>query len=196
MPNISNFTKPSFPTVPAFIHTGDWDDTTRSHPAMKWMEPFTRWWDSREWTTDESSLSNWATSDFALYPADGSSAKGTKAAYAALKALYGPLAAHLHEPTYLVASETEDGWEMLGQASFYADLGGEPGEGEKKVKDGKGREWDMCVPSAFHIWYVKDEKAGNGGAMLIKKEEIMTDSGVGMRAALKRGLVSAKDMGL
>lgn len=73
-------------------------------------------------------------------------------------------------------------------------LAGEAGEGERKVKDGKGTEWDLCVPSAFHIWYVRDEKAGNWGGMLIKKEEIMSDSGIGMKAALKRGLVSEKEL--
>jgi hypothetical protein len=27
----------SFPTKPALVHYGTWDDETRAHPAMKWM---------------------------------------------------------------------------------------------------------------------------------------------------------------
>src|SRR5690242_12634653 len=27
----------AFPTQPAFVHYGTWDDESRKHPAMKWM---------------------------------------------------------------------------------------------------------------------------------------------------------------
>ena len=26
----------------AYVHFGTWDDTTRGHPTMKWMEHYTR----------------------------------------------------------------------------------------------------------------------------------------------------------
>lgn len=37
-------------TVKAYVHFGTWDDTTRAHPAMKWMEEYTRRQvDDRRW---------------------------------------------------------------------------------------------------------------------------------------------------
>jgi hypothetical protein len=30
----------SYPTQPAFIHTGTWDDETRKHECMKWMQVY------------------------------------------------------------------------------------------------------------------------------------------------------------
>lgn len=43
----------SIPTTPAFIHVGTWDDETRKHPAMKWMEDFTLEFNKRvDWDKD------------------------------------------------------------------------------------------------------------------------------------------------
>jgi len=100
------------------------------------------------------------------------------------------------EPTYIVVHDNKEGWEMLAQATLYANLVGEPAKGEVKVKDGKGKEWDMGVPSAFRVIYAKDDGAKNGTGVLIKREELMSDSGVAMGMLLKRGVLSAKDLGL
>jgi hypothetical protein len=44
----------SVPTRPAFIHVGTWDDETRKHPAMKWMEDYTLNFNKRgDWGQDE-----------------------------------------------------------------------------------------------------------------------------------------------
>jgi hypothetical protein len=69
---------------------------------------------------------------------------------------------------------------MLCQAKVYVNLSGEPAQREVKVKDAEGKEWDMRVLSAFHIWFVKGEDTKNGDVILISKEELMTDSGVPM----------------
>jgi hypothetical protein len=187
---------PSAATTPAFIHYGDWDDITRAHPAMRWMESFTRAWDSREWAIDPSVSSKWFTSDFALTKADGTSTVGVEKGINVLRETYGALTGHLHEPYYVVVNETNNGWEMLGQATLYANLPGTPVSGEVKIKDGEGKEWDMSVPSAFHFCYVRDESAKNGGGILISKEEMISDSGVAMAILLKRGVLVAKDLGL
>lgn len=45
----------SFPTKSAFIHVGTWDDETRKHPAMKWMEDYTLSFNKRsDWDQKES----------------------------------------------------------------------------------------------------------------------------------------------
>jgi hypothetical protein len=43
---------------------------------------------------------------------------------------------------------------------------------------------------------VNDEKAENGHGMAIKRTEIMSDGSAPMVVMLKRGLISAKDLGL
>jgi hypothetical protein len=45
----------SVPTTPAFVHAGTWDDETRKHPAMKWMEEYTINFNKRgDWDQEES----------------------------------------------------------------------------------------------------------------------------------------------
>ncbi|MCJ1460821.1 hypothetical protein MMC28_011203 [Mycoblastus sanguinarius] len=183
----------SVPTVPAYIHTGSWDDETRKHPAMKWMEDYTMASiDTRAW--DTIPYSDYHTDDFTLYKADGSVEKGGKQAWEkGLPTVYGPFKSHLHEPNFLVCTETKYGWEMIGQANVYANLhveGKEP-----KVKDGSGREWDHVTPGAFHFEYVKDSKAKHQG-ILLKSSRIFADSGPALMLMLKRGQLKPGDLGL
>jgi len=187
---------PSTTSPNALVHYGDWDDHSRSHPALKFLEKFVHYWDSREWIRDPSTSANWLTSDFVLQKADGSLVTGSDAAIADLQAIYEPLTAHLHDPRYIVIHDSKDGWEMLAQAVLYANLVGEPAKEEVRAKDGKGKEWDMGVPSAFHVRFAKDDTAKNGMGILIKMEELMSDSGVAVGILLKRGVLSAKDLGL
>ena len=176
----------SVPTVPAFVYTGTWSETTRKHPAMKWMEKVTNDFDAN------GPSAKWYTSDASVQKGDGSEYHGQEQTVAAIKEVYGPFTAYHHEPYFVMCSATDDGYEMLGQAKLFANLPGAPGAGESKVKDKSGKEWDLAVPAAFHFWYVHDEKAG----MAIKRTEIMSDGSVPMVIMLKRGLISAKDLGL
>jgi len=180
----------SAPTQPAFVHHGTWDNTTRKHPAMKWMEQYTLDFDTNDFSP------KWYSKDWSLHKADGVIISGRENGIAALRELYGPLTSHLHEPYYLVCTEVADGWDMIGFANVYGNLNGSPAPGEKKVKDLQGKEWDLRVPSGFHFHYIKDSKAENGGGIVLKKTEITSDSGVPMGIMLKRGLIQAKDLGL
>jgi hypothetical protein len=180
----------SFPTTPAFVYRGTWDDTTRKHPAMKWMETYTKEFDTH------GPSPKWYTADASLQKADGTEYHGREQSITAIKELYGPLTSHFHEPYFVMCSRTDDGYEMLGQAKLFANLPGQPAAGESKVKDKSGKEWDIGVPAAFHFWYVNDEKAENGHGMAIKRTEIMSDGSAPMVVMLKRGLISAKDLGL
>ena len=107
-----------------------------------------------------------------------------------------PFISYFHEPYFLMGSETDDGYEMLGQATLFANLPGAPAPGESKVKDKSSKERDLSVPAVMHFWYVNDEKAENGLGMSIKRTEITSDSSVPMGVMLKRGLISPKDLGL
>jgi hypothetical protein len=178
------------PTTPAFVHRGTWDETTRKHPAMKWMEAFNKDFDTH------GPSPKWYTADASFQKADGTEFHGREQVMVANKELYGSLTSYFHEPYFVTCNETEDGYEMLGQAKLFANLPGKPSAGERKVKDKSGKEWDMSIPGAFHFWYVNDEKAENGLGIAIKRTEIMSDGSVPMGIMLKRGLISAQDLGL
>lgn len=180
----------SVPTQPAFVHYGTWDDTTRKHPAMKWMEEHTIAFDKGD------IIPNWYSEDFTLYKADGAIVSGRDKSIAALREIYGPLTSKFHEVYYIVCTETTDGWAMIGQAKMFGNLNGNPAPGETKVKDLQGREWDMGVPAAFHFQYLKDAGAESDDGIVMKKMEVMADSGVPMGIMLKRGLIQPKDLGL
>lgn len=102
--------------------------------------------------------------------------------------MYQPCTSELHDPYNLITWETNDGWEMLGQAYFYANLSGEATSGEKKVKDQSGKEWDVKVRSAFRFLYVKKEGAAHGGIEL-KRTEIMSDSLPVVQILMARGVI-------
>lgn len=83
---------------------------------------------------------------------------------------------------------------MTGNALLYVNLiGGGGGGGEEggKVKDGKGREWEMKVPGGFRFVY---RKVGDG--YKLGSTAITSDSGVVVVELLRRGVVKPGDIGL
>jgi hypothetical protein len=101
----------AYPTQPTFIQNGTWDEVTRSHPAMKFMEDYTRnAIDTRAWEKDNS-VSDWHTSDFTLYKANGEVFSGQEAWTKGISGLYAPFKSHLHDPNFLACWETKTGWE-------------------------------------------------------------------------------------
>ncbi|MCJ1319178.1 hypothetical protein MMC15_004511 [Xylographa vitiligo] len=179
----------SFPTVTAFVHNGSWDDTTREHPALKMMETITN-------EFDKTNVLNpaWYAADSSFQKTDGSQHHGLEAAMMTTRQNYEPLQTHYHEPHSIVCVETDDGYKMWGQATLFGNLAGVPAEGETKVTDRMGREWDVELPGGWFNYYVRDEHAKNGLGMVIKRSEVAADSAITMRAMLKRGLISASDL--
>ena len=176
----------SFPTQPAFIHMGTWDDETRKHPAMKWMEDYTLNFNARaNW--DQKS-SDWHTSDFTLVKPDGSVYTEADEAFQQVKDMYSSFTKEFHEPYFLAVWETSEGYEMLGQAHLFASCPGQPAQGERKVRDGQGREWDVKIPGAFHFWYVKKQGAAHGDYEL-RRTEISSDSLPAIQILMKRGVL-------
>jgi len=176
----------SVSTQPAFIHVGTWDDETRRHPAMKWMQDYTEYFNSRQgWDHDST---DWHSSDFTLVKPDGTVVTGSAETWAEQKAMYAPFTSEVHEPYFLVCWETSNGWGMLGQAYLLANCAGAPSAGETKVKDSQGREWDVKIPSAFHFTYVKKDGARHGGIEM-SHAEIMGDSMPAVQILMKRGVI-------
>lgn len=82
----------SFPTKPAYVHAGSWDDELRSHPAMGWMEKYTdEVFDARAF--DDDTFAAWHTPDFVFVKSDGTTGAPGKPSWELAKASYGPLVA-------------------------------------------------------------------------------------------------------
>lgn len=175
----------SFPTKPAFVHHGYFDETTAKHPGMKFLEATKDDFDARNW---DSQL---YAPDFTWVAPNGQAHEGREKALEAIKAQYVPLTAHWHEPFYQVCTETDYGYEMIGSATMWANLPGEPAAGETKKYDKNGRAWDVAGPGGFRFHIVKQ-----GDTFQLKRMEVTADSGLLVMAMIRRGLLSPKDLGL
>ncbi|KAI4129154.1 MAG: hypothetical protein LQ347_003894 [Umbilicaria vellea] len=175
----------SFLTVFAFEYHGIWDVVTRKHSAMAWMESYTtKQFDRKNLATP---YHHYHTDDFLFPTLQRHRRPWRRRGWAAAAQLYGPFTAPLHEPSYILVTETEAGWNMIGVANVYFQLPGEPST-EVKVRDGGGKEWDVVVPSSFRFEYVKS--ATKEGGIVLKSTKIYADTAPVLAQMLKRGLVS------
>ena len=100
-----------------------------------------------------------------------------------------PLVRYHHEPYFLVCTETDYGWQMIGQAQLFVKLPGDAAEGEPpKCKDNTGEEYDLAIPSGFRFEYKKDDSSKHG-AVKLQKTEIMSDSAPIVMMLVKRGVI-------
>jgi hypothetical protein len=169
----------------AFVHADDWNDESRKHTAMKWMEDYARMFDRKGYHQEK--WTDWLTEDIVLTKGDNTTHEGEDAWNAAI-AVYAPFTEYFHCPYYLVTTETSDGWEMLGQAHIYANLAGQRGEGEPpQVKDRRdGKMWDVCIPGAFRFQYVKG-KGAHG--MALKRIDLHAENLAAVLTLVKRGVI-------
>ncbi|KAF2121008.1 hypothetical protein BDV96DRAFT_683388 [Lophiotrema nucula] len=186
----------SYPTQAVFIAEGDkvrtWSPEIRKHPAIDWMHHFTtKVFDGRGWDVPAT---KYALPDFILKKSDGTVVKGAEEGWEADKALYAPFTAHKHEPNQFMMAETNDGWMMSAGADLFVNIHGQPDEGEKKVKDFEGKEWDAVVSAMFRFVYVKvdDEDAYQG--IKLRSIEIFSDPLPALGLMLKRGVVKPEQL--
>lgn len=175
----------TFPTQPAFVVHGDMDENTAKHPGMKFLEIVKSDFDARNWDP------KLYAPDFTWVAPNGQATEGRDQALEVIKAQYMPLTAHWHEPFYQVCTETDYGYELIGSATMWANLAGEPAAGETKKHDKNGKAWDIAGPGGFRFHVVK-----NGDGFLLKRMEVTADSGPIVMAMIRRGMLSAKDLGL
>ncbi len=100
--------------------------------------------------------------------------------------MYGPFAKHKHDPTFLVTFESEDGWEMIGEASLYFNLHGGSGDA---VTDPQGEKWDGVGPGAFHFSYKKEESG-----IKLKWTKIRSDPSPALKLMLKAGHLNGEQL--
>ncbi|KAL8795148.1 MAG: hypothetical protein Q9195_002303 [Heterodermia aff. obscurata] len=188
----------AYPTQPAFIHTGGWGPSTRAHPALAFLEEYAAsHFDQQAWNTNH--FSEWHHADWHLTKADNSVVSGGHEVWTeGIPSIYGPFAGHLHDPTFLIVWETEEGYEMIGEANVFLDLGGaEEGEGGKKEKDSKGKEWDAVMPGSFHFWFARAEGGeGNTHGLVMKRTQLFADSAPVKSLMVKKGLLKKEDLGV
>ncbi|KAK5170611.1 uncharacterized protein LTR77_005200 [Saxophila tyrrhenica] len=176
----------AYPTVQAFVHYGSWDDETRSHPAMKWMEDYTKSVvDSKAWQTDTSPLEH-HTPDFHLQRSNGTITQGAEAAWSALAEIYGPFAAHKHDPEFLLTFDVEDGWRMIGVANVFFKFAGSDGGA---ITDPQGEKWDGVSPAAFSFRYVKE-----GEGIKLKETKIFSDPSPALKLMLQDGALDGEHL--
>jgi len=134
----------SYSTKPTFVtwSQNGWDQA-RPHPAMKWMEAYTKAWDAKEITEENAAKYN--TEDYTYTNPKGESFTGPVVGHKAALETYAPFSEHKHEPVGpLAVWDTDNGWFMVGQATLFGDL---PVPGEPKSKaDATGRKWDLAIP--------------------------------------------------
>ena len=192
----------SYPTQPAFIHTGTWSAETRAHPALKFLEEYAAThFDQQAWNTNH--YSEWHTHDWHFQKPDNTVHSGGHEAWTeGIPSIYGRFSGHWHDPTFFVVWETEEGYEMIGQANVWLDLDVAEGELEKKkgewekVKDRNGKEWDAVMPGSFHFGFVKAEGGGeNGHGLLMNYTQMFADSAPVTGLMIKAGLVTKEDLG-
>jgi hypothetical protein len=162
-----------------------WEEI-RAHPALAWMEKYTLdVFDNNSVRTDAAQMAPWHTADLVHINADGTRYEGFDTVFAAIQQIYAPFAAFVHEPRFSIIWETEDGWEMVGEAVMYADLP-VPG-GEKTHEDMNGRKWDLGMPGSFHFFFVKDASGPDG--IKLTRSDFVSDTFPAVQEMMKRGMV-------
>ena len=104
----------------------------------------------------------------------------------ALGATYAPFAKHLHEPTFLVTWETEDGYGMMGIASLYFNLHGPAPDAQT---DRYGEKWHGVVQAAYRFYYTKD-----GNSFKMKETTIFADLGPVFKTMLQNKMIDGEGL--
>lgn len=179
----------SYATKPAFIHAGSWNDETRKHPAMKWMEDYTHRFDDGAYAKLSSAEMGHAPG-FVYQKSTGEVIEGADDAWKALAQTYAPFQSHVHDPIWLLCWETEKGWDMFGVAQVWYTLPAPPSATEKKMKGYGDKEWDGMAPGAFHFSYWK-----TGSGIELGRTEIFNDASPVIVQMIKRGMLKPEELG-
>ena len=89
--------------------------------------------------------------DSTLVKPDGTTRNGNAQSFKEYKSMNQRFTSEFHEPYFRVTRETKDGWEMIGQAYFFANLPGEPTAQEKKGQELARTRVRCEVPECFPL---------------------------------------------
>lgn len=123
-----------------------------------------------------------------------------------LAEVYGPFAAQHHDPRFIVAWETEDGWEAFGcklrlllnsrdNSMLISNLGADVhfnlhGLAPETKTDSNGKKWHGSGPGAFSFkWTGKEEKD-----IKLKETRIFADSTPAVKVMLANKHINAEQL--
>lgn len=181
----------SFSTTPTFItkYTSGWEDG-RVHPALAWLEKCTKAFDSREsWSTP---YSDWHTDDYTFIKPNGEVTTGGEPAFKATQENYRAFSSSLHEPQWACVWESQNIWNVIGEAIVYGDFP-DTGTENKRFEDRTGRTWDERLCGMFRFEFVQDKDAIHDG-MKMKRLQAYCDTSPMVADMLKRGMMKADDL--
>ena len=152
---------------------------------MAFMEKYTHGIDERNFVTkDLQACGN--TADWTFQKSTGEKIEAGEKSWHKLREVYGPFSEHVHDPTFLLAWETSEGWGMIGLANLWWKLAV---GGDSTIKGHGGKEWDGVTPSAFKFAYRKE-----GKEIKLASTEIYSDPSAALVQMLKRGMLKPEQL--
>lgn len=124
------------------------------HPMMRFLREHEKDFDAKDFDNGKQ----YYASNFVYVKTNGQSFSGDVAVKQLVED-YALFKEHFHEPIYVVITETEDGYCLLGHAKLYVNL---PVPGEKKYEDLQGRKWECLALGAYKFNVVKDDTGVQG----------------------------------
>ncbi|KAF4415831.1 hypothetical protein F53441_14593 [Fusarium austroafricanum] len=177
----------SYPTKPCFVGSfKGWDNEALKHPAMKYLKNLN--FDFCETKAAHSAPhTNWYTQDWEFQTQSGQHLRGQEAWERIIHTtrFYDKFSM---EPLSAFIQDTEDGYDGMVYGNLYTNFV-EPGE--KKHSDNKGTMWELRIPRAYRITFVKDSDGPHG--LKISKFAIVGDVMGTMAIAVRKGLVSQEN---
>ncbi|EXA30072.1 hypothetical protein BFJ63_vAg18351 [Fusarium oxysporum f. sp. narcissi] len=177
----------SYTTKPCFVGSfKGWDNEALKHPAMKYLRNLNS--DFCETKAAHSAPhTNWCTQDWEFQTQSGQHLRGQEAWERIIHTarFYDKFST---EPLSAFIQDTEDGYDGMVYGNLYANFV-EPGE--KKHSDNKGIEWELRIPRAYRLTFVKDSDGPHG--LKISKLAIVGDVMGTMAMAVRKGLVSQEN---
>ncbi|EGU85077.1 hypothetical protein FOXB_04408 [Fusarium oxysporum f. sp. conglutinans Fo5176] len=161
----------SYPTKPCFVGSfKGWDDKALKHPIMQYLSNLNT--DFCETKVAHSGPhTKWFTQDFEFQAQSGQTLRGEEA----WKRL-------VHTARFY------NKFSMEPLSAFIQDIeGGYNEPGEKNYSDNKGINWELRIPRAYYLTFVKDSSGPHG--LKISNLVIVGDTLGTMAAAVHKGMV-------
>ncbi|KAJ3464839.1 hypothetical protein MRS44_009625 [Fusarium solani] len=177
----------SYQTKPCFIGSfKGWDNEALKHPVMQYLNTLNTDFCETKVAHPEPHT-KWFTQEFELQTQTGQVLRGEEAWKRMIHTtrFYDKFSM---EPISAFIQGTEDGYDGMVYGNMYTNFV-EPGE--KKHSDNKGIEWELRIPRAYRLTFLKDSSGPHG--LKISNLVIVGDTLGTMAAAVRKGMVSQEN---
>ncbi|EXK43540.1 hypothetical protein FOMG_02485 [Fusarium oxysporum f. sp. melonis 26406] len=177
----------SYRTKPCFVGSfKGWDDKALEHPTLRYLSNFNT--DFCETKVSQSGPhTKWFTQDFEFQTQSGQTLRGEEAWKRLIHTtrLYDKFSI---EPLSAFIQDTEDGYNGMVYANLYTNF---VKPGEKNCSDKRGINWELRIPRAYYLTFVKDSSGLHG--LKVSNLVIVGDALGTMAAAVRKGMVSQEN---